>query len=223
MTDRSMFLGRLGGTTQIIFAVLLAGVAAFHFEAGFVPRSAVILGAFALLGIVGLIGTAARRPALLVAAGLSSAVGSFVAFSGVTLIFLIPAALLLAGALRLARPTGDGPGEGWISGLAALGLAAAIAVALLGAGASALLLTDEGCWTAYETPSGVRIELAPYTTGETVVPSGAVSTSCATGLISARGVGLGVLLGVTALGLAAVGARRHDRVPGRHAGAVLGG
>lgn len=212
MVDRSQFIGRLAGATQIIFAALLAGVSAFHFEPSFVPRSTVVLVVFALPGIVGLIGTRARRPALLIAAGLTSFVGAFIAFSGVTLIFLMPAALFLAGAFRLAWRGPGRRGDGWLGSLAQLGFAAAIVALLIGAGASALLITDSGCWTAFQTPIGVRIELAPWSTGEMEVSSGATVGGCATGLISARGAGLGALLGSAAVGLAGLAARRRDRV-----------
>lgn len=210
MPNRSQFLGRLAGATQIIFAALIAGVAALSFEPGFVPRSVVLLVAFALPGVVGLVGTAARRPALLVAAGTTSAVGAFIAFSGVTLIFLVPAALFFAAAIRLQLAPPSSAGSGWIARVGQLGFAAAIAVLLFGAGAVALLSTDADCWAEYPTPTGIRIEVGPWSTGEISVPSGATSVSCSSGLISARGAGLGALLGTTALGLAFLAARRRE-------------
>ena len=225
MPDRSQFLGRLAGTTQIVFAALIAGVAAFSFEPGFVPRSVVLFVAFAMPGVVGLIGTAARRPALLLAAGTTSAVGAFIAFSGVTLIFLVPAALFFAAAIRLARPPAPqpSPGSGLIARVALLGVATAFVLLLVGAGAAALLSTDAACWTTYPTPTGNRIEMGSWTTGEVSVPDGATSVSCSTGLISARGAGLGVLLATTALALAFVAARRRDATGSpREDGAVAG-
>jgi hypothetical protein len=210
-SDRSQFLGRLASTTQLIFAILIAGVASVHFEAGFVPRGLVLLVAFSLPGVVGYLGTMARRPALLVAAGVTSAIGAFIAFSGVTLIFLIPALLFLAGAVRLGlAPAGSGRG-GLLANVVQVGIAAAIVVLVLGAGASGLLITDEGCWSEFPGPAGVRVEPYPYSTGEISVPDGATSTSCSTGIISARGAGLGALLAILAVGLALVAARRPIR------------
>ena len=86
-----MFAGRLAGVVQITFAVLIGGVSAFAGEGSpeFPPRSLVLLAVYGMPGIVGLLGVTGRRPALLLAAAATTAVGSVVAFSGVTLIFLI--------------------------------------------------------------------------------------------------------------------------------------
>lgn len=211
MRGRSAFIGRLAAITQITFAMIIGVVASFQFEAGFVPRGAALLVVFALPGLVGLIGVGARRPALLVAAGLVSTFGAFIAFSGVTLIFLIPALLFFAGAARLAgAPVAGAARERAASGLVQVVLAAAIVVLLLGAGASTLLVTDSGCWTMFRSGSGVRIETGPFTSGEVSVPLDAVSTACSTGLLSARGTGLGAVLGGAALALALVAARRRQ-------------
>jgi hypothetical protein len=210
MIARARFIGRLAGTTQIIFGVLLGGVASFSFEPGFISRGAVLASLYALPGVIGLIGVTARRPSLLLAAALTAFVGAFIAFSGVTLIFLVPALLFLlaAGLLALtARPADFGASLG---GLGRLGLSAVIVVLLVGAGASVLLVTDSGCWSEYPTPAGIRIEVGPFSTGEMQVPSGAVMTECSTGLLTLRGVGAGALLGTGAIGVALVVARRRD-------------
>lgn len=205
------FLGRLASLTQLVFAGLIAGVSAFagSGDPDFVPRWAVLFLWYALPGAIGLIGVQARRPWLLIAAGLATAVGSIVAMSGVTLIFLVPALLFLYGAARLAGSSPPAVGVGWAGGLAQVGLAAAIVVLVVAAGASAILNTDAACWTEYRTPTGIRIELMPFSSGEIQVPDGATSVSCSTGLMSARGVGLAGLLGAAALGLALIGARRR--------------
>lgn len=209
MAERSQFIGRLAGLTQILFAVIIGGVASLGYEVGVIPRGVVLLVLYSLPGVVGLVGVASRRPALLVAAALISFVGSFIAFSGVTLIFIVPAAMLLVGAVQIAVHGRPDPTEGWLARFLQVGLAAAIVVLVIGAGASALLVTDSGCWTEYRTDLGVRIETGPYSTGEMEVPAGATMTGCSTGLISLRGVGLGGLLGSAALGLALVVARRR--------------
>lgn len=215
MSDPFAFLGRLASITQVIFAFLIGALASFRFEAGFVPRGAALLIVFALPGLVGLIGVRARRPALLVASGLASSIGSFVAFSGVALIFLIPALLFLAGAAQLSRaPAAAAAREGVAGAATQLVLAAAIAVLILGAGSATLLLTDSACWTTFRTPTGMRIETGPFTTGEIAMPLDAEATSCSTGLLSARGVGLGAALGGAALGLALLAARRRERWTG---------
>ena len=178
--DRAAFPGQLAGGVQITFAALLGGVSAL---AGgdspeFLSRGVVLFVVYALPGVVGLLGVAGRRPALLLAAGAASTVGSVLAFSGVTLIFLVPAILFFYGAVRLASvapAAGSGSAFGILAGSV---LAAVLTVLMIGAGASALLVTDEQCWTTYQTPGGVRYEPAPYTTGEMQVPEGAISFSC---------------------------------------------
>ncbi|HYK96020.1 MAG TPA: hypothetical protein VE011_09175 [Candidatus Dormibacteraeota bacterium] len=211
MPDRSQFIGRLASTTQILFAVLIGSVASFAFEPGIVPRGAILMAIFAVPGVIGLIGVRAHRPALLVAAGLTSGVGSLVAFSGVTLVFLIPCLLFLVGAARLAAGTTGSSRGGVVGAVGQLVIAAAIVPLLVGAGASALLVTDTGCWALYPSAIGIHVEMRPYSNGEMEVPPGATSMGCSSGLISLRGIGLGVLLDGAALGLACLAARRRDR------------
>ena len=201
------FLGRLASATQLLFAGLLAVIASADTEPGFVPRGAVLFLVFGIPGIVGWLGAARRRPALLIAAGVTSLVGAFIAFSGVTLIFLIPALLFVFGAAQVEGTRAPG-GASIVAGIARAGAAIAIVAMLVGAGASALLVTDDTCWTQYHDPAGPRIEPFPYTTGEMAVPPGAVSAGCSTGVISARGVGLAAILWSGVLVLAARSSRR---------------
>lgn len=208
MADKSQFLGRLGSITQLTFALLVGTVASLHFEPGFAPRGIVVLVLYALPGLVGLLGVATRRPALLLAACVASAAGAFVAFSGVTLIFLVPALLFLVAAARLAGAPSGAAHDDWIAGIAQGLLAAAVVALFVGAGAAVLLETDSECWSAVRTPFGLRLERSPFATGEIALPLDAVSMGCSTGLISARGVALGTLLAGAGLALAAVAARR---------------
>jgi hypothetical protein len=207
---RAAFPGRLAGTVQVLFALLIGGVSALASQSSpdFLPRGQVLLAIYALPGIVGLLGVTQRRPALLLAAAAASAVGSVLAFSGVTLIFLVPAVLFLVGAVRLASTESGSPGRGVAGVLAGAGIAATLIALMIGAGASAFLVTDERCWTTYETPGGIRYEPAPWSTGEMEVPQGALSSSCSTGVLSARGIGLGGLLGSGAVALAVATRRR---------------
>ena len=202
-------IAKLGSLTQVVFAVLLGTLASIAPEPGFLPRGVVLFTGFAMPAAVGALGVARRRPALLGAAGLTSFVGSFVAFSGVTLIFLFPAVLFAYGAVQLqvSRPATrrDSLAGGIVRGAAAV----AIVVLLVGAGASALVITDEGCWAVYRGPADARLAFLPYMAGEAVVPSGAGSVMCSTGMISPRGVGLAVLLWSGALLLADRSSRRR--------------
>ena len=212
MTDRSGFYARLGALTQCIFPLLIGIPSMFSPVPDFVPRGVVIGGAYALPGVVALVGIAGRRPGLVAAAAATSLLGSAFAFSGVTLIFLIPALLLGAGAVGLGRARQ--PKRSWAPGaVSQLAIASVLVVLMAGAGASALLDTDAGCWIVHETSTGPRIELLPYSTGGMELSGDAVSGGCSKGLISARGVELGVLLGGSALAIAGLAARRRERVP----------
>jgi hypothetical protein len=206
--DRGVFLGRLGALTQVIFAVLIGGLSIFHPEPGFVPRGLVVMTAFAMPGLIGLVGVNRHARAVCLAAGVTSAIGSVVAFSGVTLIFLVPAAMLVVTGLQLSP--GRHPEATRRAGLAS-GIAATLIVTLLIAGgAVGLLVNDAGCWIVHETASGDRVEAMPYSTGEMTLPPDASSGGCTTGLISARGAGLLVALDGIALllALAAPGSSR---------------
>jgi hypothetical protein len=210
---RAQRLGRIAAVTQLVFAGVLAGFASFHAEVSVVPRGAVLFGIFALPGLVGWIGANRRRPALVAAAALTSAIGAFIAFSGVTLIFLMPASIFLASALLLVVPAAGEPRGGVASGAGQLVLAAAIAVLVVGAGASALLITDSACWVAHQTALGTYIEALPYSEGGMTLAGDITSGGCSTGLISLRGAGLGALLAAAALGLVAIAARRRPAEP----------
>jgi hypothetical protein len=208
--SRAAWLGRLAAAIQVIFGAFLGGVGSLAFEPGFVPRGGILFLLFALPGMVGLIGVTQRRSTLVLAAALSCFVGAFLAFSGVTLILLIPAALFLVSAGGLAVRWRPWSAAALLGGVGRLAAAAVVVMLLVGAGAAALTVTDAGCWSQYPSGAGIRVELAPYSTGETEVPAGATVTGCTTGLISARGVGLAGLLGAGALGLALLVARRRD-------------
>jgi hypothetical protein len=208
MGDRAQFLGRLASATQLVFAGLFGGLASLQFEPGFVPRGTLLLIVFALPAIVGFTGTTKRRPALLAAAGVTSAIGAFIAFSGVTLIFLMPALLFLVAAVRLALTTTGLALSALLPGIARLVISAAVVVLIVGTEAAGLLITDSACWSEFRGPTGVRIETAPYSTGAMEIPPGATVSGCSTGNISARGVGLAGVLALAALGMTCLVARR---------------
>jgi hypothetical protein len=210
---RAVRLGRLAAVTQLVFAGVLSGFASLHAEASLVQRGAVLFGIFALPCVVGWAGAVRRRPALVGAAALTSGIGAFTAFSGVTLIFLMPAAMFLASALLLVIPAPGEPSGGLVSGGAQLVLAAAICVLVVSAGASALLITDSACYVLHQTPTGSSMEVLPYSEGGMTHAGDVTRGGCSTGLISVRGAGLGALLATLALGLVGTAARRRAAGP----------
>jgi hypothetical protein len=211
---RAQRLGRYAAVTQLVFAGVLGGFASLHAEPGAIPRGPVLLAIFVLPGVVGWIGADRRRPALVAAAAVTSGIGAFIAFSGVTLIFLLATLLFLASAVGLAIPARGEPRGGIVSGAAQLVVAAAICAFLVGSGAAALLVTDSACWIMHQTATGTWIEMLPYSTGEMTVPTDATSGGCSEGRISPRGVGLGVILAAAAIGLMGLAARRPIDGPG---------
>jgi hypothetical protein len=130
-----------------------------------------------------------------------------VAFSGVTLIFLLPAMLFAAGAVQVEATRAREEREGMARSVARALLSLVVAACLVGAGAAVLLVTDSACWNTYETIVGNRFEVIPFS-NELSVPPGAIASGCSTGLISVRGVGLALVLWLGAFGLADVISRR---------------
>jgi hypothetical protein len=213
-SERGTSLARLAVGAQLVLATVLALAStalggAGSAEPGFAPRPLVLLATFAAPGVVGWLGASRRRPALLVASSIATLVGSFVAFSGITFIFLFPALLFALGAVQMEATRAPGGPRG-IAGSLARGAASPIIAALLiGAGASVLLVTDSACWNTYQALFGVQFQLLPFSNALSV-PPGAVSSGCSTGLISARGVGLAAVLWLAAFGLAHVASRRGN-------------
>ena len=202
-------LGWYAAVTQLVFALVLGGFASLHAEPGFVSRGVVLLWIFALPAVVGWIGVRSTRPALVGAAALTSGIGAFIAFSGVTLIFLVAATMFVVSALLLVVPARGEPGGGLVSGGAQVILALAVCALVVAAGASALLITDSACWITHQGAIGTWIEALPFSNGPMTLESDATSGGCSTGLISLRGVGLGLVFASAALGLVAVAARRR--------------
>ena len=206
---RRTFTPRLGAFTQLILAAVLAAVSALAGgqQPDFLPRPLVLFGLFALPGIVGLIAIRRERAGLLIAAAAASSAGAFIAFSGVTLIFLVPAALMAIGAMGLA----NGRVGGWREVLFGLLRSLLVLALLLGAGWSALLITDRACWIVRETPGGIVVEPTAFATGEIRIPTNATAGGCAEGLLSARGVSLALLLGGAAIAIAFLSVDRRRR------------
>lgn len=159
--------GLIGALTDIGAAVVLAALllAATNASADVVPRPVFVGVLFAVPGLVGLIGVITSRAWLLVAGALPLIPGVFLSFTGITLVFLVPAAFMLVGAARMQPP----PGEhrvGLVTGIAALVIAGLIVaagwVALFGMTVSACrpLPDGETCGDRMMSPAGLLVALA---------------------------------------------------------------
>lgn len=252
-------LGLVGAAVQLALAVALGGLA-MGASGGFpnppepVPRSLALRVLYALPAAVGALGALGGRAAVLGGAAAATAVGSFLAFSGVTFVFLIPALLftVAAGARRsdrdrphwsawrvalfvaVAIPLAFAAVMTWgIYAVVVIGLGMflvefvrgaagvpataqvrgpvvgfAIAGLLVGAGWALFAITETRCWTAHKTPEGIVYREAPESRSVTVGPgSDQIAGGCNGGTLTLRGAAVSALLGLGAIGLAAVESR----------------
>jgi hypothetical protein len=164
---RPLNVGRIGALVDIGVAVLFAALlfAATGPSADIVPRPLFLGLLYATPGVIGLLGVLSNRAWLLVAGALPLIPGVFLSFTGITLIFLLPAALMLLGAATIQPP----PGEhriGLLTGIAALLIAGLIVtagwVALFGMSVSACrsLPGGETCGDRMISGSGLLVALA---------------------------------------------------------------
>jgi hypothetical protein len=152
---------------------------------------------FAIPAAIALIGALTRQRSLLVAAGLVCLLQSYVSFSLVTLGFMVPALLLLT----------LGGGGAWpaVARETRRSVAAAVVVIVvtLGAWVATLGMTEEVCWSATRAPDGgltyERVRVADVMT----VPPGGFASGCDGGTLTAEGMGVGAVLAVGAVSIAA--------------------
>ena len=160
-----------------------------------VPRPIVIA---LLLGLpAGLAAIAALRGSrpLFIAAGVICLLQSIVAFSGVTLGFVIPGILLVA--LGLER-TGSTDRRAWIAAVLAIGLGVAAWVA-------PFVTSETLCWVASEGPDGTVVyRRVPESDTMTLGP-GDVAGGCDGGSFTVEGLLLGGIFAVGALAIAGLG------------------
>jgi hypothetical protein len=146
----------------------------------------VLAALYATPGLIGLLGVVARQRWLLIGAAVPLLIDSLLSWAGVTLVFLIPAGLLVAGATRTRAAEVSAP-----EGRLAIGGSALSALLVLAGGWAVLLgLTHEAC--------------VPIPGGE----------SCSSAAVSVAGVVVGAICLVAALAIAAWVARPGRREVG---------
>jgi hypothetical protein len=139
---RSLDVGLIGALADLLLAGILGAFlsVATDLTGDAVPRPIVLAVLYGTPGIIGLIGVRARRPWLLVAAALPLVPASLLSYY-VTLVFVVPAALMLVGASDMRRePGGQGSGAG--ETVAAFAVAALVVLAVW---AAVIGLTEPGC------------------------------------------------------------------------------
>ncbi len=168
-----------------------------------VPRPLLLGGLFLIPAALAAVGAIRRSRPILVAAGVLCLAQSFIAFSGVTIPFVVPGFLLLAiGA--------QGPGVK-VSGRAAIGGIAAIVLGLA-AWVSLLGLTETRCWVARTAADGSVVYTQIPVSDTLSVGVDEVASGCDGGALTIQGAALAAALGIGAMGLAALATTRPPAI-----------
>ena len=193
---------RLGlGAAAIIagYALVLAAISA-NASAGelrppeLMPAPIRLALLFLLPAVLAAIGAMRRSRPILIAAGVLCLAQSFVAFSGVTIPFFVPAVLLLALGVR-----SDGETASWrakVGGVVVLVLGFATWVA-------PFTMTETTCWVAQTGADGAVVSRqVPETETQTLGPTD-VAAGCDGGTVTVQGVALAAVSWIGAVAVAA--------------------
>jgi hypothetical protein len=208
---------RLGLVLAAAIAVLAAAVAALpSLQAGagelsgpaIVPRPIIIAMLLGLpAGVAAIAALRASRPMFIVA-GVICLLQSLVAFSGVTLGFVVPGILLVA--LGLERAPAESPRpirrREWLAAVLVVGLGIAAWIAPFATG-------ETVCWTARAGPDGNPVYTRIPQSETLTVELGEIASGCDGGAFTLEGLMLGGVLWIGALAVAGLGAGT-SRPPG---------
>ncbi len=189
--------GLIGVVAQLIFAAMLGAIGLLVAEPSPepLPRGVALGLLLAAPAAVGWLGTVAGRRSLLLAAIVADLAAVPLSFTGITLLFLVPATLFVAESARV--PHRD-EAIGVRLGRALVG--AGIAGLLVGAGFALLALTEPLCWTATPGPGGLSFTIVPETAGVQI--GGGQSAGCNSAALTLQGIGLAAVLAFGAIALA---------------------
>lgn len=196
-------MGLVVSATILVLAVVIAALPTIQdsTEPGggdalsIVPRPVVIGFLLALPAIIGAIASLRGRRPLFIAAGALCLFQSFVAFSGVTLGFVLPALILISLGLRRSPSDSGGRSRERVAGVLVLGLGVAAWIV-------PFALSETVCWIARTGPDGAAVyERVPLTDTITLGP-GMIAGGCDGGSLTPDGVAIGAILAVGAVGIA---------------------
>lgn len=166
-----------------------------------VLRPIALVGLLAVPAVVAAIGSVHAVRPLLVAAGLMCLLQSYVAFSGITFAFMVPAIVLLwlAGTESNWANVTEPTRSSLIAGVAIIVLTGAAWVSLLA-------LQEPRCWIGVRAANGATSMVeVPATNdamvGPTLVPSG--GAGCSSAEITLQGIGVSATFAIGAISLAA--------------------
>ncbi|MEO8571301.1 MAG: hypothetical protein ABI553_06325 [Chloroflexota bacterium] len=174
-----------------------------------IPRPVLLAVLGTLAAAVGAIGAMRRSRPVLVAAGIVCLAQSFIAFSGITIPFIVPAFLLLG--------LGAEPGEDRTPARAVVG---GVLVLVLGLAAwvAPFALTETSCWVARSgagggvvyapipVPAGMTSGSEGSISGEGRLELGDLASGCDGGQLTAQGAGLAAIFGIGAVAMAGLSA-----------------
>ena len=197
----------IGGLAITIAALPLIQAAGWSGSLGgpaIIPRPVVIATLLGLpAGVAAIAALRESRP-MFIAAGVVCLLQSVVAFSGVTLGFVIPGILLVAvGLERLpttsARPTGGR--RAWVAGVLVVSLAIAAWIV-------PFATSETVCWIARAGPDGNPVYTRIPESNTLTVGVGDLASGCDGGTFTLEGLMVGGVLAIGALAMAALAASR---------------
>lgn len=167
-------------------------------------RPIALFGLFAVPAAVAAIGTLRRVKPLLIVAGVLCLLQAYIAFSGVTLGFMVPAVVLLWLGAAGSRSSQEVPPirSVLIAGVAIIGLTVAAWVSLFA-------LTEPRCWVGVQTADGtISVVEVPATDtmlyGPSEIPSG--GSGCSSAELTVQGIGVSAVLAIGAIAFAGAAA-----------------
>jgi len=157
-----------------------------------IPRGLTLGLLFGVPAVIAAIGVRRRNAVLLAAAGLAALAPAWLSVA--TLPLVIPAVALLVAAASATRPERF---VGWL-------LTVAIVALQVGALVAIFSNTEQRCWLAYESPTGLvyRQATEAESHGPFGMPGGPVGSSCDSGALTEQGAALAGVLSLGALALA---------------------
>lgn len=166
-----------------------------------VPRPIFLAILLMLPALVAGIGAVRRSRPVLIAAGVLCLGQSLIAFSGVTIPFVVPAYLLLAiGGQGLGIETSRRAVAGGVF-VVLLGIAAWVAP---------FAMTETICWLARTGADGAVVYTRIPVTDTFTLDSGDLASGCDGGDLTVQGVGLAAVLGIGAVAIAALASTRSS-------------